>query len=61
MVRMTWYITDRDIYTSHLKALGDVYRSIMGKNYPAMTCVVVHGLIEPRALVEIEVTAVLPD
>ena len=60
MVRMTWYITDRDIYTSHLKALGDVYRSIMGKNYPAMTCVVVHGLIEPRALVEIEVTAVLP-
>ena len=61
MVRMTWYITDRETYTSHLKALGDVYRSIMGKNYPAMTCVVVQALVEPRALVEIEVTAVLPD
>lgn len=61
MVRMTWYITDRDLYTSHLKPLGDVYRSIMGKNYPAMTCVVVQALVEPRALVEIEVTAVLPD
>jgi enamine deaminase RidA (YjgF/YER057c/UK114 family) len=48
MVRMTWYITDRDLYTSHLKALGDVYRSIMGKNYPAMTCVVVQALVEPR-------------
>lgn len=60
MVRMTWYITNREAYASHLKALGDVYRSIMGKNYPAMTCVVVQGLIEPRALVEIEVTAVLP-
>jgi enamine deaminase RidA (YjgF/YER057c/UK114 family) len=60
MVRMTWYITNREAYVSHLKALGDVYRSIMGKNYPAMTCVVVQGLIELRALVEIEVTAVLP-
>lgn len=60
MVRMTWYITNREAYVSHLTALGDVYRSIMGKNYPAMTCVVVQGLIEPRALVEIEVTAVLP-
>jgi enamine deaminase RidA (YjgF/YER057c/UK114 family) len=61
MVRMTWYVTDRQTYSASLKALGEVYRSIMGKNFPAMTCVVVQALIEPRALVEIEVTAVLPD
>ena len=57
MVRMTWYVTDRQTYSASLKALGEVYRSIMGKNFPAMTCVVVQALIEPRALVEIEVTA----
>ena len=61
MVRMTWYITDRERYTSRLKDIGAVYRDIMGKHYPAMTCVVVTALVEPRALVEIEVTAVLPD
>lgn len=61
MVRMTWYITDRHQYVTQLKALGRVYRDIMGKHYPAMTCVVVDGLIEPRALVEIEVTALIPD
>jgi len=58
---MTWYITDRQLYVSNLKALGGVYRDIFGKHFPAMTCVVVNGLIEPRALVEIEVTAVIPD
>ena len=61
MVRMTWYITDRQLYVSNLKALGGVYRDTIGKHFPAMTCVVVNGLIEPRALVEIEVTAVMPD
>ena len=61
MVRMTWYITDRQMYLSRLKELGQVYREVMGKHYPAMTCVVVSGLVEERALVEIEVTAVIPD
>ncbi len=61
MVRMTWYITDRNTYVSRLKEIGAVYREIMGLNYPAMTCIVVQTLVEQRALVEIEVTAVKPD
>jgi enamine deaminase RidA (YjgF/YER057c/UK114 family) len=61
MVRMTWYIVDRAEYLANLKALGSVYREVMGKNFPAMTCVEVSGLMEARARVEIEVTAVLPD
>jgi len=61
MVRMTWYIIDRNTYVSRLKEVGTVYREIMGPNYPAMTCIVVQALVEERALVEIEVTAVKPD
>jgi enamine deaminase RidA (YjgF/YER057c/UK114 family) len=61
MVRMTWYVTDRDEYVRRLAELGPVYRESMGRNFPAMTCVQVAGLVEPRAKVEIEVTAVLPD
>lgn len=61
MVRMTWYVVDRDEYLASLKALGGVYREIMGKNFPTMTCVQVAGLMEARARVEIEVTAVVPD
>jgi enamine deaminase RidA (YjgF/YER057c/UK114 family) len=61
MVRMTWYVIDRHEYNSRLKELGAVYREVMGKNYPAMTCVQVSGLMEERAKVEVEVTAVLPD
>jgi enamine deaminase RidA (YjgF/YER057c/UK114 family) len=61
MVRMTWYITDRDTYVSRLKEVGQVYRDIMGRHFPAMTCIVVQALVEVRALVEIEVTAVKPD
>ena len=61
MVRMTWYVTDRLEYSARLKELGAVYREVMGKNFPAMTCVEVSGLVEDRAQVEIEVTAVLPD
>jgi enamine deaminase RidA (YjgF/YER057c/UK114 family) len=49
------------MYQSRLKELGLVYREVMGRHYPAMTCVVVSGLVEERALVEIEVTAVVPD
>ena len=61
MVRMTWYVIDRVEYNSRLKELGGVYREVMGKNFPAMSCVQVAALMEARAKVEIEVTAVLPD
>ena len=61
MVRMTWYILDRVEYNARLKELGQVYREVMGRNFPAMSCVQVAALMEARARVEIEVTAVLPD
>ena len=61
MVRMTWYILDRVEYHARLKELGQVYREVMGRNFPAMTCVQVAALMEARAKVEIEVTAVLSD
>ncbi|SEA70136.1 RidA family protein [Variovorax sp. YR216] len=61
MVRMTWYVTDRDEYNRRLGELGPVYRDAMGRNFPAMTCVQVAALVESRAKVEIEVTAVVPD
>jgi enamine deaminase RidA (YjgF/YER057c/UK114 family) len=61
MVRMTWYVTDRAEYLARLKELGAAYREVMGRNFPAMTCVEVSGLVEDRARIEIEVTAVLPD
>ena len=61
VVRMTWYIVDRDEYVARLKELGAVYREVMGRNFPAMSCVEVSRLVEARAKVEIEVTAVLPD
>ena len=61
MARMTWYVTDRLEYSARLKELGAIYREVMGKNFPAMTCVEVSGLVEERAQIEIEVTAVLPD
>lgn len=61
MVRMTWYVVDREEYNARLRELGEVYREVMGKNFPAMACVQVAGLMEARAKVEIEVTAVVPD
>ena len=61
IVRMTWYILDRDEYVARLKELGAVYREVIGRNFPTMSCVEVSRLIEARAKVEIEVTAVVPD
>jgi enamine deaminase RidA (YjgF/YER057c/UK114 family) len=61
MVRMTWYIVDRDEYMARLKELGAVYREVIGRNFPTMSCVEVSRLVEQRAQVEIEVTAVVPD
>lgn len=61
MVRMAWYVIDRVEYNARLKELGAAYREVIGKHFPAMTCVEVAALMEARAKVEIEVTAVLPD
>ncbi|MGB3067387.1 MAG: RidA family protein [Ottowia sp.] len=61
MVRMTWYVIDRVEYNARLKELGAVYRDVVGRHFPAMTCVQVAALMEARAKVEIEVTAVVPD
>lgn len=61
MVRMTWYILDRVEYNHRLRELGVAYREVMGRHFPVMTCVQVAALMEARARVEIEVTAVLPD
>ena len=61
MVRMTWYVIDRVEYNARLKELGGVYREVIGKHFPAMTCVEVAALMEARAKVEVAVTAVLPD
>jgi len=60
VVRMTWYITDRDEYLAAGREIGAIYREIMGRNFPAMAVVVVAGLIEPAAKLEIETTAVVP-
>ena len=60
MVRMTWYIVDRVEYNARLRELGEAYRAVLGKYFPAMTCVEVSALVEERAKVEIEVTAVTP-
>ena len=61
LVRMTWYITDRDEYLARLKEMGAVYREVIGAHYPAMAMVQVVALMEPRAKVEIEATAVVPE
>jgi enamine deaminase RidA (YjgF/YER057c/UK114 family) len=58
IVRMTWYVVDKREYLASLPALGDAYRAIVGRHFPAMTAVEVRALMEDRAKVEIEVTAV---
>ena len=60
IVRMTWYVTDKKEYVAASKEVGQAYRDIIGRHYPAMTAVQVAGLVEDRAKVEIEVTAVVP-
>lgn len=61
IVRMTWYITDRDEYLAAGREIGAIYREMLGRNFPAMAVVVVAGLIERRAKLEIETTAVVPE
>ena len=60
IVRMTWYITDKQAYVDAQREIGQAYREIIGRHFPAMTLVVVADLLEDKALVEIEATAVLP-
>ncbi len=60
LVRLTWYVVDMDEYLSSLKALGQIYREIIGAHYPAMALVQVVRLVEKEARVEIEATAVVP-
>lgn len=59
VVRLTWYIVDKAEYLAAASALGKMYRELFGTHYPAMTLVQVAGLVEDRARVEIEATAVL--
>lgn len=61
IARMSWYLTDRDAYLKEARAIGAIYREVMGNHFPAMTAIAVPALIEDAAKVEIEVTAVVPD
>ncbi len=61
IVRMTWYVTDIDAYLNAGRELGAAYRDVFGRAFPAMALVQVVRLVEPKALVEIETTAVVPD
>jgi enamine deaminase RidA (YjgF/YER057c/UK114 family) len=60
VVRLTWYMLDRDEYVAARKQIGEAWREIMGEHYPPMSVVFVSGLLEERARVEIEATAVIP-
>lgn len=61
VVRMTWYVTDIAAYRAQGGEIGAIYRSVMGRHFPAMAVVEVSGLVEPGALIEIETAAVVPD
>jgi len=61
LVRLTWFVLDRDEYLGALKEVGAAYREIVGKHYPAMSVLQVAGLVEAGARLEIEATAVIPD
>ena len=60
LVRLTWYVTDKKEYLSSLREIGKAYRETLGKHFPAMALVQVVALVEDRAKVEIEATAVIP-
>lgn len=58
IARMTWFIKDKQAYVASQRELGQVYRDVLGRHFPAMSLLVVADLLEDRALVEIEATAV---
>ena len=60
IVRLTWYVLDKQEYLDSLKGVGEAYRELMGKHYPTMAVVQVSGLVENEARLEIEATAVVP-
>ena len=60
LVRLMWYVTDKREYQRRMQEVGQAYREVVGKHFPAMTLVEVSALLEDRAKVEIEATAVLP-
>ena len=60
VARLTWYVTDRGAYLSSAREVGAAYREVFGRHFPAMAVVIVAGLVEERAKVEIEATAVVP-
>lgn len=61
IVRMTWYVIDRDEYVASLPEIGAAYRKLVGRHFPTMAVVEVNRLVEPAARIEIETTAVVPD
>jgi enamine deaminase RidA (YjgF/YER057c/UK114 family) len=61
IVRLNWYVIDKGEYVARQREIGEAYRRVIGRHFPAMTLLVVAGLLEPRAKVEIEATAVIPD
>ena len=60
ITRLTWFVLDKQEYVSNLRELGEAYRSVIGKHFPAMTLVQVGALVEDEARLEIEATAVVP-
>ena len=60
IVRMTWFVTDKAVYVARQREIGEAYRRVIGRHFPAMTLVVVKDLLEEGAKVEIEATAVVP-
>jgi enamine deaminase RidA (YjgF/YER057c/UK114 family) len=61
IARLTCYVTSIDDYRASLKEIGEAWKAIMGRHYPAMALVAVSALVEPEALIEIEATAVVPE
>ncbi|MBL8582389.1 MAG: RidA family protein [Rhizobiaceae bacterium] len=61
LTSMTWYFTDKAEYLANLKGIGEAYRAVIGRHFPAMAAVQVTALVEDRAKVEIQALAVVPD
>lgn len=60
VARLTWYVVDKRDYLANMQRIGEVYREVMGRHFPAMSVVEVSALLEPAAKVEIEATALVP-
>ena len=60
VARLTWYVTDKHEYLAAQREIGEAYREVLGRHFPAMSVVAVAALLEPEARVEIEATAIVP-